>query len=213
MATWNNASGIPTVAANDYIFVEGDARNGGSTKKLSGLKAWLDPNATSSSFFGVDRTVDITRLAGQYYDGTADTVEEALLSGLSQCGREGGSPDFVFLNNVHYVELLKELGSKVQYTRVDIPKVNVGFDGIQIHGVHGMSTVVADQNSPVGVAWGLQMDTWKLYSLGQAPAILDQDGNRWLRNSGSDSVEVRAGYYAQLGCNAPGYNVRIALAT
>src|SRR5512139_2576815 len=66
VATWDNASGIPTVAANDYLFVEGDARNGGSTKKISGLQAWLDPNATSSAFFGVDRTLDITRLAGNY---------------------------------------------------------------------------------------------------------------------------------------------------
>lgn len=210
-ATW--AAGIPTVAAGMFIFVEGDARNAGDTKKVTGLAGWLDPDATSTPFFSVDRTVDITRLAGQYYDGTADTVEEALLSGLSHCGREGGSPEHVFLNNVHYVELIKELGSKVQYTRVDVPKANVGFDGIQIHGVHGSATVIADHNCPVGRAYGLELETWKLYSLGGAPRILNQDGNRWLRNSDSDSVEVRAGYYAQLGCHAPGNNVRIDLAT
>jgi hypothetical protein len=56
------------------------------------------------------------------------------------------------------------------------------------------------------------MDVWKLYSLGKAPKILDSDGLKFLRDSSADSVEVRVGYYAQLGCRGPGYNVRIALA-
>ena len=58
----------------------------------------------------------------------------------------------------------------------------------------------------------LQMDVWKLYSLGKAPKILDSDGLKFLRDSTADSVEVRVGYYAQLGCRGPGYNVRVALA-
>ena len=58
----------------------------------------------------------------------------------------------------------------------------------------------------------LQMDTWKLYSLGKAPKILDHDSLKMLRESSSDAVEVRVGYYAQLGCKCPGYNVNIKLA-
>ena len=52
----------------------------------------------------------------------------------------------------------------------------------------------------------LTKDTWKLYSLGAAPKILDSDGLKMLREASADSVEVRVGYYAQLGSNAPGFN-------
>jgi hypothetical protein len=57
----------------------------------------------------------------------------------------------------------------------------------------------------------LQLDVWKLYSLGKAPRILDADGLKMLRESSADAVEVRAGYYAQLGCRAPGWNANVKL--
>jgi hypothetical protein len=40
---------------------------------------------------------------------------------------------------------------------------------------------------------------------------LDQDGNRMLRIYNQDALEARIGYYAQLGCDAPGYNATIAM--
>ena len=91
--------------------------------------------------------------------------------------------------------------SKVQY--VDL-KVNaeIGFRGILMNGPRGPIKVVPDQNCPSDRAFMLQMDTWKLYSLGKAPKILDTDGMKMLREASSDSVEVRVGYYAQLGLAA-----------
>ena len=41
--------------------------------------------------------------------------------------------------------------------------------------------------------------------------ILDLDGNKVLRESDADAVEVRSGGYKTLGCNAPGHNVNIKL--
>jgi len=46
-----------------------------------------------------------------------------------------------------------------------------------------------------------------------APKILMTDGLRFLRTENADSVTVRCGYYSQLGCTAPGWNARVALAT
>lgn len=93
-------------------------------------------------------------------------------------------------------------------------KVNpeIGFRGILINGPRGPIKVIPDQNCPFGTAFMLQMDVWKLYSLGKAPKILDTDGLKMLRDSAADSVEVRVGYYAQLGCRAPGWNANVKLA-
>lgn len=194
------------VADNDYIIVEGDY-----DLKVSGLRAWLpDSEPTSSPFFGVDRTADTTRLGGLRYDGSSQPIEEALVDAAVRAAREGGRPDVCFMSYDKYADLEKALGSKVQY--VDLrANAEIGFRGILVHGPRGPIRVVPDQNCPGKRAFMLQMDVWKLYSLGKAPKILDSDGLKLLRDGNADSVEVRVGYYAQLGSRAPGWNVNIKL--
>ena len=195
-----------TIAANDYIFIEGD--RGG---KVSGLLDWVptsDPSATS--FFGVDRSVDVTRLGGVRYDGSAQPIEEALIDAASLLAREGGKPDHCFLKYNKYAELEKSLGSKVQY--VDL-KVNpeIGFRGIVINGPRGPIKVIPDQNAVDGIAMMLQLNTWKLYSLGKAVRVIDTDGLSMLRQASADGVEVRYGFYGNVECRAPGYNCAVTL--
>jgi len=198
------ASGATTTEA---IYVDGDKDN-----MLTGLAGWLPSTAPGStdSFFGVNRSSDSTRLGGIRFDGSSLPLEEALIGAAARVAREGGKPDVCFINYNNFGDLEKALGSKVSY--VDV-KVNpeIGFRGILIHGPRGPIKVVPDQNCPNGVAYMLQMDVWKLYSLGKAPKILDSDGLKFLRESTADAVEARIGYYAQLGCRAPGFNVRVAL--
>ena len=193
-------------ATDDFIFVEGDY-----DAKIKGLTAWL-PNATptSTAFFGVDRTADATRLGGIRFDGSALPIEEALVTAAARVAREGGRPDVCFLSYDKFADLEKALGSKVTYVEIKAT-TEVGFRGILINGPRGPIRVVPDQNAPSARAFMLQMDVWKLYSLGKAPKILDSDGLKMLRDSGADSVEIRVGYYAQLGCRAPGWNVNVQL--
>jgi hypothetical protein len=200
----NAASGA---TATEAIYIDGDKDN-----KLTGLGGWIPSSAPSAteSFFGVDRSADATRLGGIRFDGSSLPLEEALIGAAARVAREGGKPDVCFMNYSNFADLEKALGSKVSY--VDV-KVNpeIGFRGVLIHGPRGPIKVVPDQNCPKDVAFMLQMDVWKLYSLGKAPKILDSDGLKFLRDSSADSVEVRVGYYAQLGCRGPGYNVRVSL--
>ena len=198
---------IGTIAANDYLFAQGDY-----DLKIKGLLAWLPSSAPTSgdNFFGVDRSSDATRLAGIRFDGSSMPIEEALVSAAARVAREGGKPDYCFMNYSKYADLEKALGSKVQY--IDM-KVNpeIAFRGIQINGPRGPIKVVPDQNCPNDRAFMLQMNVWKLYSLGKAPKILDTDGLKWLRQASSDGVQVRVGYYAQLGCRGPGFNANVQL--
>lgn len=203
-ATLNVA--IPTVAANDFIYVQGDY-----DQKIKGLRAWLPDAAPSSTpFFSVDRTADVTRLGGIRFDGSAMPIEEALIAAASRVAREGGKPDYCFMDYSKFADLEKALGSKVQY--IDLKaNAEVGFRGIVINGPRGPIKVIPDQNCPSDRCFLLQLDVWKLYSLGDAPKILDADGMKMLRDSNADSVEVRVGYYAQLGCRAPGFNANVKL--
>lgn len=202
----SNLNSATAWAVNDYLFVDGDYDS-----KISGLLSWIPSTAPSATtFFSVDRSADVTRLGGLRFDGSALPIEEALIGAASRAAREGGKPDYCFMSYSKYADLEKALGSKVQY--VDM-KVNpeIGFRGILINGPRGPIKVVPDQNCPSDRCFMLQLDTWKLYSLGKAPQLLDSDGMKMLRESSADAVEVRVGYYAQLGCNAPGFNVNVKL--
>lgn len=194
------------VATDDFVFVEGDYDS-----KIKGLRAWIPDSApTSTAFFGVDRTADSTRLGGIRYDGSDEPIEEALISAASRVAREGGKPDYCFMSYSKFADLEKALGSKVQYIDAHA-NAEIGFRGMLIHGPRGSIKVIADQNCPDDRAFMLSMSYWKLYSLGKCPKILDSDGLKFLRESNADAVEVRVGYYAQLGCRAPGYNANIKL--
>ncbi len=192
------------IAAGHYIFVEGD-RN----LSEAGLESWLPLVAPTAgdNFFGVDRSVDPTRLAGVRVDGTALPIEEALIKGANRINREGGRPDACFVNYAQFENLEKALGSKVQYmVSTAFGRADIGFEGIQIKSNKGTINVIADPFCPADRAYMLTMSTWKCYSLKKPIRILDLDGNKMLRESDADAVELRVGGYRQLGCNAPGWN-------
>lgn len=57
------------------------------------------------------------------------------------------------------------------------------------------------------------MNTWKLRSLGKVPHILTygMEGLEGLRVGNADALEIRIGYYGQLICSAPGFNMVVTL--
>lgn len=203
-ANWSSITGLSN---NDYLFVQGDFGI-----KMSGLASWLPTSvASNDSFFGLNRSADVTRLAGVQYNGSGGPIEETLIDAVSLVSREGGTIDYVFMNNLDRASLIKSLGSKVMYNRVESNVAGISFKVVEIEGDKGTIKVIADQNCPRGTAYGLQLDTWTLNSLGEAPQILDLDGNKMLREVSADAYTIRMGYYGQLSCDAPGYNVRITL--
>lgn len=202
----NLSTGIAAIAQNDYIVVEGNY-----DAMIKGLRAWVPDSAPSATpFFGVVRTADSTRLGGIRFDASAMPIEEGLIAAASRTAREGAKPTHCMINYAEFADLEKALGSKVQYVDLKV-NADVGFRGIVINGPRGPIKVIPDQNCPAGRAFMLQLDTWKLYSLGKAPKILDADGMKMLRENAADAVEVRVGYYAQVGCRAPGWNCNIKL--
>ena len=139
-------------------------------------------------------------------------IEEALIGGASIVSREGGSPDYCFVDYATFSNLEKALGSKVVYDEAKARDVDVGFASIALRGPKGIIQVVPDQNCQPDVAWLIQLNTWSLNTLGAAPQFLDYDGLEMLREASDDAYEVRLGYYGNVACNAPGYNCRVALA-
>lgn len=209
-----NLNTISGITANDYIFIKGDRQDSASPArlKIAGLEAWIPQTAPTSgdNFFGIDRSVDSTRLAGVSYDGSEVSLDEALIEAASRVAREGGKIDHIFMNYANFAKLEKLLISKVQYVDLSVD-AKISFRGIVLQGPRGPIKIIGDMNCPPDRAFGLHLASWELCSLGKPVRIIENDNMPMLRQASADGVEVRCGFKGNLACKTPGYNVNIKL--
>lgn len=209
----NISTGITSPTVNDYIFQNGDFE---AVKSLPvGVAGWIPKAAPTGgdNFFGLDRSVDVTRLAGlrvTAYSG--GPIEETLIQASARLAREGGKPDVVAMNPLDYANLVTALGSKVIYDRLgssEDPKF--GFETVKLMGAKGPIMVVPEYNVATGDAWMLTMSTWSFETLLDGPRILNLDGNDLRADATTDSYILRIGYYGNFICEAPGWNAYVKL--
>jgi hypothetical protein len=208
-----------------YLAVQGDTPNAvnnnfqpagsagtNSLLKIAGFAAWMPIAGPPpvDSFFGVNRNLDVQRLSGVVFDGTALSLEEALLQGTGRIALNGGRVDTGICSYATYTALIISLGSKVQY--IDEKIGEIGFRGVQVNGANTVMSVFPDRNCPDGLIYCLEMDSWTLRSQNPCPHILKyMDEIEILRVPGVDSAELRVGMYGNLYCVRPGHNGVIAV--
>jgi hypothetical protein len=199
---YTTIASIDVAAPGDYMLVEGDAAT-----KMTGVKGWLPLTAPTAgdSFFGVDRSVDTVRLAGERLDNSGSSIEDNLLVLCEKIASNGGRPDTCFINHTNFSTLVRSLGAKVEYQDFG-GTAKVGFDGVSIHTGAGKVKVIPDPWCPGDRGYVLQRDTWRLWHLDGFPHIVKDDGLMALRQSSSDGVEIRMRYWGNYVCRAPGYN-------
>lgn len=204
-------------ATGDHLFIEGDRATGAITAasylKFSGLDAWNPITAPSSgeSFYGVDRSVDATRLAGQRKDISTLGPEEGYITALAIAAREGSSPSHIFTSFTDEKNLKLAVGSRVEMEWMAVG--DIGFESMKIRGPKGPVRLFADVNAPVGYARLLQLDTWAFKHLGDLINTADLDGSRLAREYQADRFEGRLSTYGNVVCYAPSKNMVCTLPT
>lgn len=209
------ATSLGGSAATPSGFVATDSLITAGTQNLQikGASAWLTSANLSTPYFGVLRSKDETRLAGVIFDGSALSVKDAIVNAVNLVAREGGKPDYVFMNFESYTQLLQDLQSNVIYTSLEGPQ-KISFSGVVFQGPKGAITCVPDRDCPPQTAFLLQLDTWMLLHANEGePVFLDDNGvGQVFRTVESyDGREVRVKFYGNLACNAPGFNAKVAL--
>jgi hypothetical protein len=211
----DRTAGTVTVNANvntltgatnaDYIF-----RNGDYSLGPAGVQRWIPSTApvAGDNHFGVDRSVDVVRLAGLRYAGNGGNKEETIIDAAELAGREGAEDLACFINNLDRADIVKSLGSKCIYENVSSTDGDIGFRALNIEGPDGTIKVFSEVNVPRGRFFLLDMETWVLKSAKGVPRILDDDGLKMLREANNDGYQWRMGGYFNYGCEAPGYNLQ-----
>lgn len=211
-----------TMAAGDTIVRDGCFSVSGSTTSypvMEGLASYCPLTApTSTLFYGVDRTAHTTRLGGVRITTQAgQPIEEIFIDLMTAIVAEGGLPDLCLLSPENYGALIKSLGAKKTYSMESTKRAavgsdgeqiaDIGFSGVKVFGGGAEIDVIPDNACPNDRMFMLQTDTWAVRTIGNCPTLLDDvDGLVLLREAASDGYEVRAGYYGNLQCNAPGFN-------
>lgn len=204
--TLTGAAATPTgwaSAAAPYLTQDGNAN-----AQPPGLLGWIpyDRSGLSVAFFGVTRSVNPSRLAGASYDGTGETVEEAVLSASSKLSKlSKAKPDALFVSPAVFNQLEKSLQGRAIY--IEHKEGNIGFSGIKVQGAKGPITVFQDRSNTTPYGWLLTMKHWKIRSLMACPHIVQDDitGNI-LRVADQDAFQVRLAGYWVLACEMPAAN-------
>jgi hypothetical protein len=141
-----------TAAVADFIFREGDAQNGGTAVISAGLADWnpsTDPSATT--FFGVDRSIMPSRLAGVRYDGSGDMLQTVFIRALAQYQSETGRG---LKKGCFYIHPLYGAAIRAAYEAKRIVEVekpttyNMSIDSFKIDNM----TFIEVSSCPYGVA-------------------------------------------------------------
>lgn len=190
--TWDDPTGIPTIAINDFLFTAGDFSLG-----IKGLEAWVPATAPvgGDNFFALDRSVDPVRLAGSRLDVRTLGPEEQVQKMCQVSARNGGKLSHIFQNDLDFLALILALGSRRTIVNTEVD-AQVGFEGVKVATGVGTVEVYSDYNNTQGVAWGLDLDKWEIKGPGQFPFIEARDGNKILRADSADAFDGRIiGYY------------------
>lgn len=217
----NWSSAFPYLAqAGDVNFVS-NGLSSANMLKLAGLGAWIPSVAPggSDNFFGVNRSASPTKLAGlRFVGGASESIQDALIDAVNQLAAqssEAGDPDYILINPVSYQTLVKQLTSQANYVNVKHDEIDISFKALVLPTANGEIAILQDRNCPSQQAYIITLKTWKLRSLGKVPQFLTFPGfydQLGFPVPGSDAVELRVGYYANLTCNAPGANAVVPLA-
>jgi hypothetical protein len=216
-----DVSGLGTPwLASWYIYRYGD-----TNLTMSGIPAWLPYGAgraaaLAATFYNVTRNVDDVRLGGFYKDESANPIEEGLIDGLNAGSHIGGGMyDVVFANQLDFSTLEKAMGAKVQRVQISTEitegeevRGKIGFNAIEVYYQNGSVKVVGDRYVPKSYMFPMQLDVWKLCSLGEAIRLFEGDGLKMIRSYNSDALEFRSFSYSNLYCQAPGFNSVLKIA-
>lgn len=202
-APWNTV--ISAIATGDHLIRQGDFMN-----VAVGLAGWLPKTAPApgDNFFGVDRSVNPSRLGGIRIAGSA-SIDETLMTAANKVAAVGGKPDFCVVNYMDFNEISLTRQSHL-VIKDGSNSSTLGFESFKIMGPKGPIDVIPDSDCPQGTAYMLTSKSWVIGSAGDLPHIIDQNGSWLIPGARTDTYQMRMRGFWNLYTNAPGHNAVIS---
>jgi hypothetical protein len=215
----NTTTGVLTFAADvnttsgyvngDYLFVSGDVPTAGTAAGgklcIHGLAAWnpyTDPSG-SESYFGVDRSVFRSRLAGTAINCSSDNIVDALIKLQSETACSGGTPTFCVLAPFQMRRLISTLGDKCFYDQMmgrgpdDKLIANIGFSTVKVQGDQAPIQCISSPFAEYNYARMVDPEVWVDWSMGDVPELTNAGGDSGTDVYNANQIEYRYAAYTQ----------------
>ncbi len=194
---------ITALAVDDYIFISGF-----QSAAAQGFEAWCPETAPSATpFNGVVRNVN-SRLGGTRLDASTYTPEEVFARVNARVARLPKKPDAWAMHPTDIANMEISLSS-AKMVPITSRTYNFGYEAFSAYG----TKIIEDSNCPRGVMWGLCFDHIEMHSIGDAPKLLNSDGNDILRAASADQYETRLGGRWNINTDAPLLMTRVKIPT
>jgi hypothetical protein len=195
------------------VGVRGSQATGTTFTTVPGLPAWIPPAASrpvsNTAFLNVDRSENEQKLAGSYYDGTADTILDGVLKTEAQIANvPGANPDTVVLSTANKARVLADCQTQKRYVETRDVKgadIDVYFRVVSIQGVTGMLNLVESSNCPDDQIWVLDSSDMCLGAPNKTPIKgVNNNGSPVIDDPAHDRTLVRFRFQAAFWPRTPG---------
>lgn len=208
---------VDSVAVGDFISPIGNySQNGvGRIRGLAAICPLTAPTA-GDSFYNIDRSVDVNRLAGWRYGGAAtDPLEEQISQMSTYMNISGmGTELWAYAHPIRVEETLRRGQGRMQYEmeEVDNGEYTYGLKKLRVVTQNGDVNLYPTPECPLDRWYGLNDNALSLGTLGEEPEIIETGGISQFRISGADGFGVEARLLAQVLLDEPGDIVTGSLA-
>lgn len=179
---------------------------------MPGIPSFIPSSDPSDTLFGVTRTGTGPSTSGWRFS-FVNSIQETVQRAFTVMGRwvnKAASNFSVCLSPGDWFLLSQELEGKVIYDPTAMQRF--GTEGIIVRTPFGPITCIAIPQMKDGRGWILDWTTWTLYTLGNLPHVIDDDGKAMQRlapgdpagnNLNGDGVEMRYRIWKVLLCDMP----------
>lgn len=201
-----------TYTSTQLVFREGDYDSANDENVLTGLADWIPTTApTGADIGGVDRSTDVTRLAGHRVDGSTGALEDHLIDISAEIRNEGGLATAIYMSPRRFASFSKDLMGRLEFCRKEYGDASsgiIGFNNATVMFSGSEMEVIVSPACPDSNVYVLDESSWVLASAGPAPHIDDEGGTALKLDPSTTSAGyyVRGEAFAELCCHAPGYN-------
>ena len=175
-----------------------------------GADTYIEGGTTPSTIYGLNRTTDPVRLAGQTGSYANIAMEDAVTDAAALVAQQGvGSPDTLIAHPLRIAQMKRSVGGKIIYDRNGSKDAAVGFSGLVFETEIGHVDILSDPYCPLQSAYLVKKSDWTLWSLKSAPHMCKFDGLEYLRAATDDSFEVRWRFYGAMKLTCPARQFRL----
>jgi hypothetical protein len=206
------AAGGWTPTDTHVLGTQGTLLSNGSFTIWPGIPAWIPPAASrpAAALFGVTRTNDERRLAGNYLDNAGNGILEGINTLAYQIADVPGSnPDLIVCSYSTLAKINAKLQTERRYVEEETKGVDIDvyYKTVVIQGPKGPMNIVASSNWDNNLVAVLDKSTWVMGAPGNKPFVpATSTGSPVVEIPGADSVVVQYRAQAAVYCVAPGYN-------